>query len=168
SEWYDDGTLQKWHALDDILGYNTLETSYRQKECTLLPTETIMNAYGLTLEQAIQVKAALPGYFDKVREAETLANDINLQSLPVSDVYDNYHKKLTEITLRREEWEAEKNESISSLIWYTPELAEKLHLPQDGKLWHLHPLGWIENFSAIKNTRWHDPVEYPQRTYFNS
>jgi len=78
-------------------------------------------------------------------------DDINLQCLPVSDVYDNYHKKLTEMTLRREEWEAEKNERISSLIWYTPELAEKLHLPQRRQTLASPPFGWIENFSAKKN-----------------
>lgn len=53
-------------------------------------------------------------------------------------------------------WQAEKNQRIKKLLWWK-EVAGKHGISADGKAWHFHPVGMVENFSFAKSK----PIIFP-------
>lgn len=145
SEWYDDGSLKKWHDLDAHLGYDELLKSYQQKSIEFLSIETLMKTQRVAESVAKQIKESMKAYFEQLKQAEKVPHDFTQK------IVEQHAQEIKKIERAKARWEAEKNQRIKSLIWWTPELAEKLTLPQNGKVWHMHPIALVESFGVAQH-----------------
>lgn len=141
SEWYCDDTLAKWQALDVLFGYEELEQCYLEMSADKLKTETLITLLQVSLERAKKIKCGYIDYFAQMKEAQSRQYP-NGQS----DMLKIYGRDLKHIQYCKASWQAEKEQRIKPLLWWTPELASKLNLPKEAKVWHLHPVALIEDF----------------------
>ncbi|WP_141673108.1 hypothetical protein [Gilliamella sp. App6-5] len=142
SEWYADEALSKWNEIDELFE-----------------------------EEKQQQKAIIEAGLDELGITEPYLRDFAL------DVVDEAHKHV------KSNWKIEKEQRIKPSLWWkqvaqaqaqNPTANTEANIPKlsnlsaDGKAWFIHPVAMVDYFNVETTKLWHEPLENPQRTYYNS
>ncbi|OCG41451.1 hypothetical protein A9G28_06000 [Gilliamella sp. Fer1-1] len=142
SEWYADEALSKWNEVDEL--------------------------------------------FEEERQQKKEMIEAGLNELGITQPYlRDYVFKLVDEAFKyiQTNWKIEKEQRIKPSLWWkevaqaqaqnptantdtnTPKLS---NLSADGKAWFIHPVAMVDYFNIETTKLWHEPLENPQRTYYNS
>ena len=147
SEWYADEALSKWNEIDELFE----EEKQQQKDII----EKLLIEHNITKPNEREYA------FEKLDEAHENVKS-NWQIEKEQRIKPSlWWKKVAEAQVTNNNQTTNANTPNNS---NTPKLT---NLSSNGKVWFIHPVAMMGYF-PVKIKLWHEPLENPQRTYYNS